>query len=154
MKHPNFELHQYNVKFEPAIEDKPTRVRLIASKRELLGFNIYNGDRILYTFNSINRLNPEYQVETKEQTRHILRIAHEGRIEMSSSEALQVMNIILRRTMKGLDLQLVGRHLFDPKKAVSVLCDVWIECTRESKGIEKGNWNWNCFRITKSNVQL
>jgi aubergine-like protein len=117
---PSFDLNQYNVNFQPPIEDKSTRVYLISQQRELLGSHIYDGSNILYTFHYIKELKPEFRMQSKDGSSYVLRIAHQGKIEMSSPEALQVMNIILRRTMKGLDLQLVGRHLFDAKAAIKV----------------------------------
>jgi aubergine-like protein len=40
-------------------------------------------------------------------------------ISMSSSLGFQLLNLILRRAMSGLNLQLVRRSLFDPENKVS-----------------------------------
>jgi hypothetical protein len=40
-------------------------------------------------------------------------------IDMTDNRASQVLNIILRRTMNGLQMQLVGRNLYDAGNKVS-----------------------------------
>lgn len=118
---PNCEIHQYNLKFEPAIDDKKTRLRLVASKKDLLGTYIYSGGNLLYTFQQLRLPSSELKVETADGMKYVMAINDRGRIELTSAEALQVMNILLRRTMKGLELQTVGRHLFDASNKVSVV---------------------------------
>ena len=42
-------------------------------------------------------------------------------VDMTSSTSLQILNLILRRAMDGLKLQLVGRNLFDANAAVCTI---------------------------------
>lgn len=37
---------------------------------------------------------------------------------MTESQSLQILNLILRRAMGGLELQLVGRNFYDPDAKV------------------------------------
>lgn len=126
-----------------------TRVRLAATQKEQLGTTyIYNGSSLLYTFQALNLQSGEFKTATPDGAMHIMEVTDRGIIDMTSVEALQVMNILLRRTMKGLELQTVGRHLFDASSKVSVFC-VWIEfilCKLKRKKNEK---NENSKQIEK-----
>lgn len=48
-----------------------------------------------------------------------IKIKHVGIVDVSDAQQIQVLNLILRRAMEGLQLQLVGRNFFDPVAKVS-----------------------------------
>lgn len=153
---PGSEIHEYSVKVEPTVDDKKTRLRLIASVKERIGSYIYSGANILYTFQRINETSTQFEWQAElESKRYVLLIDHRGKIDLTSGEALQVMNILLRRAMKGLELQSVGRHLFDAKSAVSdsvnsipssllclYMCVEKSECNQREQKISNKKMKW------------
>lgn len=63
----------------------------------------------------------EYQTVTRDETTYTIRVQFTKIVLMSEQESLQVLNLILRRNMKGLSLALVGRNFYDPKAMVRYL---------------------------------
>jgi aubergine len=115
----NFEIVLYHVSFETEIEERSTRRKIVREQSELLGNFIYDGNKSLYTFRSLQLQEQNIKFKTSEDVENVLKIEHKGKIDLSSPEALMVMNIIFRRTMSGMNLQLVGRNLYDPQRSVS-----------------------------------
>lgn len=62
-----------------------------------------------------------FDCETREGKKYKLTLKYANQtIGRSDPRALQILNIMLRRAMEGLDLNLIQRNLFDPKNAVSI----------------------------------
>lgn len=117
----SFVIKAYEATFAPEIEERSSRRKLIQSQNILLGDFIYNGTGLVYTFQVLAEPRYEIKVNSSENVEHTLILEHKRKIDLDSEEALMVMNIIFRRMMNGLDLQLVGRNLYDPKRSVSVV---------------------------------
>lgn len=49
-----------------------------------------------------------------------IKIVHTGTVDMTNETGIQVLNLILRRAMGGLNLQLVGRNLFDAAAKIAI----------------------------------
>ncbi|EAT40149.1 AAEL008076-PA, partial [Aedes aegypti] len=49
-----------------------------------------------------------------------VKIVHTGTVDMTNETGIQVLNLILRRAMGGLNLQLVGRNLYDAAAKIAI----------------------------------
>ncbi|KAJ6632990.1 Protein piwi, partial [Pseudolycoriella hygida] len=112
-KCPEYEMLAYRVDFDPECEDAPTRKYLMYTQRDLLGAYLYDTANKFYTTHKLQ--SEEFTVQTKDRklNNYELRIKQTEILQMDTRESLQVLNLILRRAMEGLQLQLVGRNLFD-----------------------------------------
>ena len=116
-------LQQYRVDFNPD-EDLTTKERRdmmrVGMKNILTGY-LFDGT-LLY---SPRRLDPDPLELTVNSPRvdptpiHIT-VRHVGEVSQEDSHYLQVFNIIMRKCMRFLNLQLLGRDFFDPHAKVLI----------------------------------
>lgn len=121
MKTPDWNVFQYRVDFAPEEDRTFQRKRLVreATKDILAGY-LFDGT-VLYT---PNRLHPdplELFAENNE-VKYRLTIRIVGETTKSDAQRLQVFNILMRRCLGHLKLQLVGRNYFDPAAKVKEKC--------------------------------
>lgn len=84
------------------------------------GGYLYDGDNCLYLTHRLDKEIMNLTVESREGVSYKILIRNVGRkIAMSDQAGTQVLNLILRRAMDGLQMQLVGRNLYDPGSKVS-----------------------------------
>lgn len=112
LKKPTWSLYQYHVDFSPEIEVNIVKKGLLRGHRDLLGGNIFDGSTLFLT----NRLQSDI-VELSSQNRNgdpiKITIKFTGLVSMNESSSVQILNIIMRKALEGLKLQLVGRNFFD-----------------------------------------
>lgn len=118
-KTPEWHIYHYRVDFNPEVLDGRTRRRLISLQREMLGGYLFDGTQLFITHlldsETVTRVVPCDEI-SYEVTFRLTRM-----VDMTEGQALQIMNLILRRAMDGLHLETVGRNKFDPDAAVSIL---------------------------------
>lgn len=122
LRKPEWGLHQYRVDFNPPVEILGLRKRLMFEQKPLLGGYLYDSNNMLFLSQKLP--NDVQEVTGKDREGNEIQITFKWVkvVEMATRESLQVMNIIVRRSMDGLKLQLVGRNLFDAKASVSIYC--------------------------------
>lgn len=115
LKTPTWSLYQYRVDFTPEVLHSGLRKALIAQQRENFGCGyLFDGTLLFLSkkldatdnkiiFHSKSRENDDYAVELK-----FISV-----VSMKTSASLQILNLILRRAMHGLKLQLVARNYYD-----------------------------------------
>lgn len=115
IKTPDFEYHMYRVEFDPQIDSDGMRKAFIFQQKDFLGGYLYDGVSMVYVTHRLAEDFKEFQCVSRENQVYKVSFKHVGDIQMSDSQATQVLNLILRRTMQGLKMQLVGRNLYDPE---------------------------------------
>lgn len=112
LKKPTWSLYQCHVDFNPDIEVNSVRKGLLREHREKLGGHIFDGTSL----HLINRP-PEDTLDliSKNRAGEIIQIKIKliKQISMNDSSSVQILNIIMRKSLEGLQLQLVGRNFFD-----------------------------------------
>lgn len=117
IRKPQFEFNLYRIDFEPDLEVDTLRKRFVYEQRDLLGGYLFDGQNIT---RGLPNKRMEFWCESREGQTYKMIIKHTGaKIEMTDAMAMQVLNIILRRTMNGLEMQEVGRNMYDAKNKVS-----------------------------------
>lgn len=114
MKRPAYELLMYRVDFEPECESAPKRKFLMYTQRTLLGGYLYDTQNSIYLTHRLPQDVMTFESKDKESVTYKITIKFGTIVPPDSREHLQVLNLILRRSMEGLRLQLFGRNLFDP----------------------------------------
>lgn len=126
---PTFEFNHYRVDFEPEIDHSGMRKALVRSKVNVLGGHLFDGGSILYLTRRLPEPVTVLDVLSREGHNYKMTIkSTETKIQMTDGAALQVLNIILKRAMDGLEMQLVGRNMYDAKSPVRIpkyKIDLW-----------------------------
>lgn len=112
-KSPEFDLVQYRVDLVPDVEVTMIRKAILRDQKEKLGEFLFDGTTMYLT-----RKLPDHitTICTKKKDGSDLQIIlkYVNVVSMNDDTSLQTLNIVLRSSMEGLKLQLVGRNLFDP----------------------------------------
>lgn len=120
LRKPTFEFTQYHVDFEPVVDLDQVRKAFIGQQREYLGGYLYDGANQMYLTHRLPQDLVEFQITSREGKEYTLKIKYTGKIEMTEGAVMQVLNLILRRTMDGLNMQLVGRNMYDAGNKVKL----------------------------------
>ncbi|KAH8341382.1 hypothetical protein KR059_005676 [Drosophila kikkawai] len=124
VKRPNWTIYQYRVDFSPDVDNTRLRRAFLHEHRSLLGGYIFDGT-ILFSSNHFKaKPNSTNVLELVTQSRAgeniQIKIKHVGSVETADNQQFQVLNLILRRAMEGLNLQLVSRNYFDAKAKINL----------------------------------
>lgn len=122
IRKPKFEFALYRVDFKPEIENAAMRKAFVGHHKELLGGYLFDGQSMIYLTHRLQEQQLTLSIESREGVTYQMIIKNTGAvIEATDSMASQILNVILRRTMDGLNMQLVGRNLYDPENKVNRL---------------------------------
>uniref|UniRef100_A0A0A1WMT6 Protein piwi n=1 Tax=Zeugodacus cucurbitae TaxID=28588 RepID=A0A0A1WMT6_ZEUCU len=114
LKKPQWSIHQYRVDFAPDVDMVRVRRAYLAQHKETFGGYIFDGT-VLFCTKYLEKQQMEFLTKNREGETIQIKIKHVGQLDVTDAQQLQVLNLILRRAMEGLHLQLVGRSFFDPK---------------------------------------
>ncbi|CRK90587.1 CLUMA_CG004289, isoform A [Clunio marinus] len=116
-----FEFNLYHIEFEPSVDLVGLRKFLVAQISNDLGGYLFDGQSQIYVTKRLALDEQKFTVLSNDKKTYRLNIKKTGlKIEMDDVQSTQILNIILRRAMDALDLQLVGRNYFDPKNRVKL----------------------------------
>lgn len=114
---PNWQLYQYRVDFSSdALSDGKKKWLIKEQKKSFRGY-LFDGTMLFLTFKLQNAVT-EFMSKDKEGNVIQTKIKYIKLLSMTSAQSLQVLNLIQRKSMKALDLRLVGRNFFDQNSAV------------------------------------
>lgn len=116
----NWKIYKYHVTFEPECLMKRLQIFLVSQHKATIGGYLFDGAQ-LFTTRNLHGENKsvEFRSETRDQTVYAIKAVFTRIVSMSDQESLQVLNLIQRRNMSGLHLQLVGRNYYDPQNMVN-----------------------------------
>lgn len=116
---PQWRIVHYHVEFAPEIEIVRVRCGVLSQHAESFGTGyLFDGSQ-LFTTKKFDKDVTVLQATSKQGVNYTITIKFVGYISTAEPRFLQVLNLILRRSMKGLNLEQVGRNLFDPHARVS-----------------------------------
>ncbi|XP_063698509.1 protein aubergine-like [Culicoides brevitarsis] len=116
---PNWAIYQYRVDFAPEIEVTNIRKAILRGHKNMFDGFLFDGTMLLTS----KRLREDITMLTTQRTdgsNVILTIKFIGQVTMTQQGSLQVLNLILRKSMEGLKLQLVGRNFFDAVAKIAI----------------------------------
>ncbi|XP_060844955.1 piwi-like protein Siwi [Rhopalosiphum padi] len=113
----NWTLYQYQVEFQPDCEVKRINSGLLGVHQEVLGSYIFDG-QMLYSSTKY-QTNPNVLSSTRFDNQIIsIKIRFTKVVDKESNTMIQLLNILLRKCIRSLSLQQVGRHYYDEKRKV------------------------------------
>ncbi|XP_055607759.1 protein aubergine-like [Uranotaenia lowii] len=113
-------IFQYRVDFSPPVESGKLMSSLIYTLKQTIGGYIFDGTQ-LFTRHKLK--SDEIEVTTKDvrtDQQYLIKIRKVGVIDGTNETALMIFNMINRKAMSGLKLQLIGRNFFDPEAKVAI----------------------------------
>lgn len=123
LRKPKWSIHQYRVDFRPEVDMIHLRRAYLAQHKDLFGGYIFDGTVLFCTNYFIDQVESgqlELLTKNREGETVQIKIKHVGIVDVSDAQQIQILNLILRRAMEGLQLQLVGRNFFDPIAKVRI----------------------------------
>lgn len=113
-----WQIYHYHVEFSPTIENAAFRNALLVQQKETLGGFLYDRGSSVYLIRQLDAV-MEFQTRDREENEYLVKVTRVGLISSQEKEYLQVLNIIMKKALHALQLQLVGRDYFDSKASVS-----------------------------------
>uniref|UniRef100_A0A336LSU2 CSON003002 protein n=1 Tax=Culicoides sonorensis TaxID=179676 RepID=A0A336LSU2_CULSO len=112
VRKPEWSIFQYRVDFKPDIEALFIRKALLRPFTQHFNGYLFDGTMIFSSTKLPNDIT-EFTSAQSDGTPVTISIKYVKEVLMSEMASLQILNIIMRRAMEGLNLQLVGRNFFD-----------------------------------------
>lgn len=129
LKKPNWQLYQYRVDFSPTIELRGLRNRFIYEQKATLGGYLFDGTMLFLSIKLPNQTT-QFVANDREGNPFETTVRFVGLVSMETAASVQILNLILRRSMESLKLQLVGRNFFDAIAKVNFVFILWSTKTK------------------------
>lgn len=113
-----WQIYHYHVEFSPIIENPAFKNALLVQQKETLGGFVYDRGSSVYLIRQL-AAEIEFQTRDREDIEYLIKMTRVGLISSAEKEYLQVLNIIMKKALNALQLQLVGRDYFDSHASVS-----------------------------------
>lgn len=113
-------IFQYRVDFNPTVESSRTMSSIIYTLKGTIGGYLFDGTQ-LFTRHKIR--SDEVEITTKDTTTgtdYIVKLRKVGVIDGTNEMSFVIYNLINRKAMGGLKLQLIGRNYFDPVAKIEI----------------------------------
>ncbi|XP_030382857.1 protein aubergine-like [Scaptodrosophila lebanonensis] len=124
LKRPEWTIYQYRVDFSPDVDNTRLRRAYLNEHRSLLGGYIFDGSLLFCAKQFKCPQNSVYVLELVTKNRAdesiYIKIKAAGTVEKADIQQFHVLNLILRRAMEGLKLELVSRNFFDPMAKIKL----------------------------------
>ncbi|KAL1117937.1 hypothetical protein AAG570_004251, partial [Ranatra chinensis] len=121
LTHTDWALYQYRVDFAPEEDRTAVRKSLLRVHKDVLGGGYVFDGTVLF---SSQRLAPEplelYSKRESDQAKICITIKKAGDLVMGDHHYIQLFNILMRKCLDSLQLQLVGRNFFDAKSKIEI----------------------------------
>ncbi|XP_015434182.1 PREDICTED: LOW QUALITY PROTEIN: protein aubergine-like [Dufourea novaeangliae] len=112
-------LYQYRVDFAPEEDRTVIRKGLLRLHKEKLGAYVFDGT-VLYTSSRIHDTLELWSVRQSDDTKIRITVRLVGDMTKGDQHYIQFFNIIMRKCLSLLNLQLVGRDYFDARSKVEI----------------------------------
>lgn len=108
-----WEVYHYHVTFTPEIENPAFKNRLLADQRPRIGSFLFDRGSSIFTVRQLEKEKFEIGTRDRDEKEILIKIERVGLISPLEVRFLQLLNIIMKKAFKGLDLQRVSRDYFD-----------------------------------------
>lgn len=114
-----WEVYHYHVAFTPEIENAAFKNALLAKERPRLGSFLYDRGSSIFTVRQLESEKFEIITRDRDDMEILMKIERVGLISPQEMRFIQLLNVIVKKAFKGLNLQLVSRDYFDEAAKVS-----------------------------------
>ncbi|XP_015598594.1 piwi-like protein Siwi [Cephus cinctus] len=123
----DWHLYQYHVDFSPEEDRIAVRKGLLRLHEDKLNGYIFDGSS-LFTSHPLQKLLEFTSTRKSDETRIKITIRFVGDVERGSPTYIQVFNVLMRKFLQHLKLQLIGRDYYDAKAKIQIteyMLDLW-----------------------------
>lgn len=113
-----WEIFHYHVDFVPEVENVAFRNLLLNQQRNTLGGFLYDRGSSIFTARQLDNDQIEIITRDRDEKEILIKITRVGLISPLENRSIQVQNIIVKKSLKELKLQRIGRDFFDPQAKV------------------------------------
>lgn len=117
IRRPDWKIYKYHISFAPEVSLNNLRKHLVSTQKEMFGGYLFDGTQLFCT-RKLKQYITEKTIQARDGTEYSVTFKFTGEVAMTESVSLQILNLILRRAMGGLHLQLVNRNFFDADACV------------------------------------
>lgn len=112
IKKPHFDMVQYRADFYPHVDLLSAKKNYLKEQKEVLGGYIFDGT-CCFLAKKLPFSPTEMMSKTRDGKPQKIVLKEVAVISMTNQTSVQLLNLILRKALEGLKLQLVGRNFFD-----------------------------------------
>lgn len=112
-KMPTWTLNLYRIDFNPPEDIMGVKRGLLRDHKDKIGAYVFDGT-MMFTPNTIIGKEMKLMSKKRDETPVELTIRHVRVLEYGDAQYTQLFNILIRQTLRALDLKLLGRNYFDP----------------------------------------
>jgi len=105
-------MKMYRVKFEPEMFNPKYCRNLVDNLKDKLGVYVFDGKDSIYLLNEPPRTSFDTSLRNGEEFK--LRFTFCRDIEYTEATYFQIMNLVIRKSLQDMKLELIGRSYFDP----------------------------------------
>ncbi|KAJ4439863.1 hypothetical protein ANN_07991 [Periplaneta americana] len=115
-----WQLYQYRVDFEPEEDRKMVQSYLLREHKETLRGYLFDGTMLFSPYKYDSNPLILFSDKPSDKTRVRIMIREVGYLAFEDKQYVNIFNILLRRCLHSLHLQLVGRYYFDSSARIAV----------------------------------
>jgi len=118
---PNFDgLHQYSVHFEPDVDSARLKAGLLHNLDDILGLTrCFDGNTLFLPIKLPDAVTQK-SVDSKQGNPFVIKINYTQLIPMNSPSVVQIMNIVFKKQLKTIGMQLIQRNYYHPDHKINV----------------------------------
>lgn len=118
---PNFTgLHQYNVSFDPDIQSGRLKSALLHNLDDILGtVHCFDG-MTMFLPKKLPDQETVRTVTTRTGNDITVKVTYTNLVPQNSPSVVQLMNILFKKQLKKISMQLIGRNYFNPSKKIDI----------------------------------
>lgn len=109
-----WEVFHYHVEFLPEIENPSFRNLLLAQQRPRIGNFLYDRGSSIFTVRQLENDRFEISTRDRDDKEILIKFTRVGLISPLEIRFIQILNIIMKKSLKELNLQRISRDYFDP----------------------------------------
>lgn len=114
-----WQVYHYRVDFSPEIEAPTFRNALLARQRSTLGTFIYDRGSAIYKTHALTNDETEIITRDRDEREILIKLKLVEIISPLEHRAIHFQNVIIKKALRALHLDRVGRDYFDAQAAVS-----------------------------------
>lgn len=111
-------MKMYTVNFDPPKWNRKICSILINNIQQELGVHVFDGKNIIYMLKEPRKSSFNTALRDGEQVS--IRFTFLRDIEYNEGNYFQIMNLVIKKSLKDMNLELIGRNYFDPKGSMAI----------------------------------
>ncbi|KAL7051545.1 hypothetical protein ACKWTF_004499 [Chironomus riparius] len=111
-------MKMYSVDFEPPMFNPKFCKILVNNLKDELGVHVFDDKNSIYLLNEPSQ--SSFRTALRDGSEFTLRFTFRRKIEYNEATYFQIMNLVIRKSLQDMNLELIGRNYFDPKASMTI----------------------------------